>query len=529
MPYDQSKADRVIQFAEMYGVHSKGPLAGQPLKLADWQKRDIIEPLFGTVDENGLRQYKQGLIFMPRKQGKSFLSSALSLYMLLGDGESGAEVYTVARDRSQAAIVFNQTAQFIKASPELSKLCRIIDSTKRVLYKDRVLRVLSSDASSAMGLNPSCCIMDEIAFWPDRDLYDALVSATKARKQPLILSITTASNDVYGIGRELYDYAKDVRNGIKIDPRFFSYIREAPIDADVTDRKVWTLANPGMGTADEVASGKALFPITAIEDEFVQALNEPSAMLRFRMLTLNQWVTEQETPYIPLSKWDACSEPLPDLANATCYAGLDLSQKMDLTAFSMVFPQGEGFAVKTHFWMPAEGIREREIKDRAPYSQWAQKGFITLIPGPVVKNSFVITKILEFAKEHNIREVAFDRYGAVDVVSELEANGLTVVEFGQGFLSMSHPTKSLRELVYSMQIIHGGNPVLRWNISCAHTVSDAAANIKVVKQDKRKNYNRIDGVITTIMGLDRAMRHNHQPQNKPDLSDFINSPLVFTF
>lgn len=233
--YDAEAAERVIAFCEEYGVHSKGIFAGQKLKLLAFQREEIIKPLFGTLNDSAYRQYREAYLSIAAKNGKSFITSALALYMLMGDGEAGAEVYIAACDKQQAGICFSNAAHFVRSNPELNRVCKIVDSSKRIIYKDRVLRVLSSDADSAMGYNASAVICDELAFWKSRELYDALRSRMQFRKQPLFISITTACKNLFGVAHELYDDARNIKAGISHDPTFFSYIRECPADADIGD------------------------------------------------------------------------------------------------------------------------------------------------------------------------------------------------------------------------------------------------------------------------------------------------------
>lgn len=523
--FDAAKANRVIEFCETYGQHFEGPAAGTKVKLLDWQIENIINPIFGTVDENGLRQYRHALIFLPRKNAKSFLTSMLALYLLLGDGEEGAQVYICARDREQASIVYRYCARMVRSNPELNKICRVIDSTKRIIYGNRVLKVMSSDASSAYGLNASAVICDELAFWDSRELYDATVSSMKYRRQPLVISITTASNNLTGIGRQQYEYAKGVQAGTIVDERYYAYICEAPADCDISDRHNWFKANPALATDADCDQGKGFLRLSTFEDEYRTALNDPAAMLRFRLLSLNQWVQASETPYIPLDRWDANDAALPDLTGMKCFGGLDLSQKHDLTCFSLVFPLGDDkYAILPHFFMPSEGLAEKERLDRVPYSEWVRQGYITLCPGPVVRHKYVTQYIFEAAQKYELIEIAVDRALAAEVIEEIQDGGIETWDFSQTIMSFTNPTKAMKENAYLGNLVHGGNPVLRWNISCSTIKQDENNNIRIIKSNKRQQNQRIDGVIASIMAFDRSMRHASD-QKSASLNNLIDDWL----
>jgi phage terminase large subunit-like protein len=527
--FDKVKADRVIQFCETYGQHFEGPAAGTNVKLLPWQIDNIINPIFGTVDNDGLRQYRHALIFLPRKNAKSFLTAMLALYLLLGDGEEGAQVYICARDREQASVVYRYAARMVRSNPELNKICRVIDSQKRIIYGTRRLKVMSSDASSAYGLNASAVICDELAFWDTRDLYDAMVSSMKYRRQPLVISITTASNNLTGIGRQQYEYARGIVDGTITDDRYYAYICEAPADCDISDQQYWFAANPALATDEDCDQGKGFLRLSTFQDEYKTALNDPGAMLRFRLLSLNQWVLASETPYIPLDRWDACNEPLPDLTGKRCFGGLDLSQKHDLTCFSLVFPlDNEKYAILPHFFMPAENLAEKERLDRVPYSEWAKQGYLTLCPGPVVRHKYVISHILEVATKYELVEIAVDRAMAAEVIEELQEGGIETWDFNQSIMAFTNPTKALKEHAYLGNIIHGANPVLRWNIGCSTVKEDANNNIRVIKSNKRQNNQRIDGVIASIMAFDRAQRNTSDQKARAInnlIDDWLSDPV----
>lgn len=233
----------------------------------------------------------------------------------------------------------------------------------------------------------------------------------------------------------------------------------------------------------------------------------PAQVDAFRRFYLNQW-TESESAWLDMAAWDACSSTLPDeaLKGAVCYGGLDLSSTTDLTAFVLVFPVEDRLYVRHWCWIPSEGIRERELRDRVPYRRWAEQGRIELTPGNVIDSRYIVRKVLELAQRYRIRRLNFDRWGATTVYQELQDGGLTVVEMGQGFAAMSAPTKELQSAVLSGRLAHGGCPVLRWQTSCCTVATDPVGNIKIVKADRLKHAKRVDSIVALAMAMDGVMR-----------------------
>ena len=519
--YNKASADYAVMFIESL-CHTKGTWAGKPFELIDWQEQ-IIRDLFGTLKPNGYRQFNTAYIEIPKKQGKSELAAAVALLLTCGDGEERAEVYGCAADRQQAAIVFDVAADMVRMCPALSKRVKILASQKRLIYTptNSFYQVLSAEAYSKHGFNIHGVVFDELHTQPNRKLFDVMTKGSgDARMQPLYFLITTAGTDTHSICYETHQKAKDIIEGRKIDPTFYPVIYGADESDDWTDPKVWKKANPSLDITVGIDKVKA-----ACES----AKQNPGEENAFRQLRLNQWV-KQAVRWMPMEKRDKCAFAVDEdeLEGRVCYGGLDLSSTTDITTFVLVFPPslggaasvprlGDGFAtsccppldeddkyiILPYFWIPEDNLTLRVNRDHVPYDVWERQGYLQTTEGNVVHYGFIEQFIERLGERFNIREIAFDRWGAVQMVQNLEGMGFTVVPFGQGFKDMSPPTKELMKLVLEQKIAHGGHPVLRWNMDNIYIRTDPAGNIKA---DKEKSTEKIDGAVATIMALDRAIR-----------------------
>lgn len=501
--YDQSAADLAVRFFERLLRHTKGEWAGTGFHLQPWQAQ-IVRDVFGWKRPDGTRQYRRVYIEIPRKNGKSTLSAGLALLLLFADNEPGAEVYSAAADRDQAAIVFEQAKQMVQGSPALMKYAEVFKRSIWVAETMSSYKVLSADAPTKHGLNAHGIIFDELHAQPNRELWDVLTTSMGARRQPLLISITTAGYDRESICYEQHEYARQIQNGVIQDDSFYAYIAAAEDDDDWTDPAVWAKANPSMG-------------VTVREDylrtECERARQVPAYQNTFRRLHLNQWTSQNER-WLDLAAWDATAGPVDyvemekQLAGQLAYGGLDLASTTDIAACALVFPAGELYRVVMRFWIPQDNMRERSLRDRVPYDAWVRDGTITATPGNVIDFTRIVADIRELGKRFKLKEIAFDRWGAVQVSQELTNAGFTMVQFGQGFASMASPTKELLRLVLEGHLAHGNNPVLRWMADNMVVQQDAAGNVKPAKNKSRE---KIDGMVAMIMALDRALRNEARP------------------
>lgn len=497
--YDKDSADYAVMFIESL-CHTKGTWAGKPFELIDWQEQ-IIRDIFGTLKPNGYRQFNTAYIEIPKKMGKSELAAAVALLLTCGDGEERAEVYGCAADRQQASIVFEVAADMVRMCPALNKRVKILTATKRIIYTptNSFYQVLSAEAYSKHGFNIHGVVFDELHTQPNRKLFDVMTKGSgDARMQPLYFLITTAGTDTHSICYETHQKAKDILEGRKIDPTFYPVIYGADEADDWTDPKVWKRANPSLGITVGVDKVKA-----ACES----AKQNPAEENSFRQLRLNQWV-KQAVRWMPMDRWDKCSFAVneDDLLGRVCYGGLDLSSTTDITAFVLVFPpldETDKYIILPYFWIPEENMELRVRRDHVPYDVWERQGYLQTTEGNVVHYGYIEKFIESLGEKYNIREIAFDRWGAVQMVQNFDGMGFTVVPFGQGFKDMSPPTKELMKLVLEERIAHGGHPVLRWMMDNIYVRTDPAGNIK---PDKEKSTEKIDGAVAAVMALDRAIR-----------------------
>jgi len=501
--YDKTKADKAVNFIKTL-KHSVGQYAGKPFKLAYWQEK-IIRDLFGTVNEDGKRQYRTAYIEIPRKNGKSELSAAIALLLLFADNEQGAQVFSAAGDHDQAKIVFDAAAPMVRSNLTLDKIGKVIDSVKRIIVHstNSFYRAISAESTTKHGFNASGVIFDELHIQPNRDLWDVLTTSGGTREQPLVVAITTAGFDRNSICWEQHEYALRILDGGYKDPTFYAVVYAADEGDDWTDENVWWKANPALGDFRDIEEMRALFN---------KAKEVPALQNTFKRLYLNIW-TSQETRWMEIIKWDESDgkvEP-EELKEKRCYGGLDLSSTTDIAALVLVFPVDGNYKVISEFFIPADNIEARVRKDRVPYDVWVREGFIKATSGNVIDYKFIEDTIDNYAREFDIYEMAYDPWNATMLTQRLAENGMEMVDVRQGFASMTAPTKQLETLILQKKIHHGGNPVLRWMFDNVMVKQDANGNLK---PDKEKSREKIDGIISLIMAISRAMVNEENQQGR---------------
>ncbi|WP_251389781.1 terminase large subunit [Mediterraneibacter agrestimuris] len=498
--YEKAKADRAVRFIENLR-HTKGKWAGKRFWLLPWQEQ-IIRDIFGVVKEDGNRQFLTAFVEIGKKNGKSELAAAVALYLLYADNEPSAEVYGAAADRQQASIVFDVANQMVRMTPALMKRSKIMGATKRIVNYSNAgfYQVLSAEVGTKHGLNVSGLVLDEVHAQPNRRLYDVLTKGSgDAREQPLFFLITTAGTEKESICYELHTKAVDILAGRKVDPTFYPVVFGLTDEDDWHNEKNWYKANPSLGQTIQ---------IERVRDAYREALQNPAEENVFKQLRLNMWVSSL-TRFIPEQIYDLGNIPIDmeSLKGRDCYGGLDLSSTGDITAFVLMFPprnEEEKYILLPFFWIPEETIPLRVRRGSVPYDVWQKQGYLLATEGNVIHYGFIEKFIEKLGETYHILEIAFDRWGAVQMVQNLEGMGFTVVPFGQGFKDMSPPTKEFYKLLMEGKIIHGGNPVLRWMAGNVVVETDPAENIKPTKA---KSPEKIDGIVASIMALDRCIRN----------------------
>ena len=503
--YDKAKADRAVKFIENL-CHTKGKWAGKRFWLLPWQEQ-LIRDIFGIVKPDGYRQFRTAFVEICKKVGKSELAAAVALYLLYADNEPSAEVYGAAADRQQASIVFDVARQMVEMSPALLKRSKLMTATKRIVNygNSGYYQVLSAEVGGKHGFSVSGLVFDEIHTQPNRQLYDVLTKGSSdARQNPLHFIITTAGTDRHSIAYELHTKAVDILEGRRVDPTFYPVVYGLKDDEDWEDEANWYKVNPSLGyTVD----------IERLRDAYREAKQNPADEVTFKWLRLNMWVSST-VAWIPDAIFMKGNEEidLASLEGRDCYGGLDLSSTGDITALVLMFPprdEDEKYILLPFFWVPEETIPQRVKSASVPYDIWERQGYLLSTEGNVIHYDFIEKFINDLAEKYHIVEIAVDRWNATQMIQNLEGDGFTMVPFGQGFASMSGPTKDFYRLLMEGKIIHGGHPVLRWMAGNVVVDTDPAGNIKVTKA---KSKEKIDGIVAAIMALDRCIRNQTEPQ-----------------
>jgi phage terminase large subunit-like protein len=501
--FDADAAQHAIDFYKFLR-HSKGEFSGKPFELEPWQQF-IIWNVFGWMKKspdngNYYRRFRTAYIEVARKNGKSTMLSGMGLYMLAADGEGGAEVYAAATKRDQARIVHQEATRMVASSPALRKRIKRFRDNLHVPKSSSKFEPLGRDSNSMDGLNVHCAIVDELHAHKTRDVWDLLDTATGARRQPLMLAITTAGYDRSSFCYEMNTLVKRVLEGTADDDSLFGIVFSLDDGDDYSDESCWIKANPNLGVSKNRDD---------LRRKLRRAKDMPSALNAFLRLELNIWTQASERWTNP-EKWEACAKTVneDDLIGRACYGGLDLSSTTDITAFVLVFPpidDGEPYQIVSRFWIPDENMKLRSNRDGVPYLSWHQQGLIKSTPGNVIDHSAITHEIDLLAQKYDIKEIAFDRWGSVQVSQKLQESGIEIAQFGQGYQSMSPAMKNLEVLMLSEQLAHGGNPILTWMAGNMVATQDPAGNLK---PDKKRSTEKIDGMVALMMALDRSVRND---------------------
>jgi phage terminase large subunit-like protein len=496
--YDDKSANRAIRFIEKHITHVKGELAGKPIILEKWQKDDIVKPIFGIKQKsNGLRRFRTVYVEIPRKNAKSTLGAAIALYLLLSDGEPGAEIYSAAGDALQARIIFEIAQGMVQQNDALASRCKSFQHSIKKKGSLSSYKVISAEAGTKYGFNSHGVIFDELFVQPDRELWDVLTTSTGSRRQPLTIAITTAGFDKESICYEIHEYAVKVRDGIIQDDSFLPVLYAAGMEDDIFSVETWKKANPGFGS---------IVKEEYIREQVNKIRNQPSFESTFRRLHLNQWVGTAET-WIPDDVWMNCDNSV--VGDGECYGGLDLARYRDVAALVLFFP--ESGSVLPFFWVPEGVVDDRSRREGVNYDVWVKNDLMFTTPGNAIDHRIIEKDIREISEQYDIKGIAYDRWSAIEIVRNLLEDGFPLSEFGQGYKDMSAPTKELEKLVVAGNMRHGGNPVLRWMCSNVAIEEDPAANIKI---NKKKSKEKVDGMVALAMAIGEHMTHEPQPRSR---------------
>lgn len=510
-----SRADRVIAFIESLPV-TAGMLVGQKMKLLPFQV-EFLRAVYRT-DDSGKRPVRQAVLSCPRKNGKSGIVTGMALAHLIGpEAEQRGQCYSCANDRGQASILFREMKAIILATEWMSERVIVRDFTKELedTVTGSTFQALSAEATTKHGLSPSFCCYDELGQSKTRDLFDVMASAQGARKEPLLVAISTQAPDDQHILSELIDYGLQVQSGELADPSFHLTLHAAPEDADPWKPETWMACNPAAGV---------FLSLEDLQTAAMQAQRLPSKEGAFRNLRLNQRV-DGESRFVSSALWDACAAvvAVEDLKGCRCYGGLDLSSTQDLTALVLFFP--DSGAVLAWFWLPGDGLREKSERDKVPYLQWQKEGWLQTFPGKAVDRHAIAIQVAEIAAQYDVQAIGFDRWRFADLQKILSDEGITTrfEPHGQGYKDFSPSIEEFERLLLEGVFRHGGNPVLRWNTANAVAVMDPAGNRKV---DKKKSTGRIDGLVSLIMACGMYARLKEE---KPLAAKDFSGSMVLSF
>lgn len=495
--FDRTAVVKVLLFFEQFLRHSKGEWAGRTFALEPWQQF-VLAMIFGWKRADGTRRFRTAYIEIPRKNGKSALSAGIGLFLMAADGEPGAEVYSVATKRDQAALVHTDARRMVEQSPELRRFVKRFRNNLHVEETYSKFEPLSADHDSLDGLNVHGAICDELHAWRHREMWDVIETATGSRRQPLMVAITTAGFDRRSLCWQLHDYSEKLARQVVKDDSFLGIVFSIDEGDDWEEEATWFKANPNLGVSKKIDDMRRLA---------TRAKAMPAQLNAFLRLHLNVW-TQAESRWVDRREWDACGEralpSLDDLKGRRCYGGLDLASTSDVSALVWVFP-GEGkqepWWVLPRFWIPDEAIYKRSKRDRVPYEAWLRDGLIFATSGNRTDYDFIEAQILEDVGNFEVAEIAFDPWNATAVSNHLLDQGVAMVEFRQGFVSMNPAMKAFDVGLGDRRIGHAGNLVLTWMADNLVVKMDPAGSIK---PDKDRSTEKIDGMVALVMAYYRA-------------------------
>lgn len=501
--FDRAAAEYANLFFPSFLRHSKDVFAGQPFELSPWQQF-IVWNIFGWKREDGTRRYRTAFVEVPRKNGKTTLAAGIGLFLLTMDGVRGAEIYSAATKMDQARLSWDEAVAMVAKSPAMRKIVKHWKASNSLVYEETgsKFKPLGADAKTTSGLNPHGALIDELHEHPSSAMVDVLKGAIGARRQPLILEITTAGTDRESICFQHYQHSKQILRGTVQQDDWFAFLTELDDGDDWHDPATWPRVNPNYGVSVQPAGFRSMV------EEAAQLPAAVNALLRQQF---NVW-TQQSVMWIPPELWESNGRALlgdGDLAGRVCYGGLDLSSVSDITAWVLVFPGEDGaLDIRARFWCPESRLTDQNNRYADQYQQWSRAGLLQTTPGNAIDYGFIRAQILDDASRFQLVDLNVDRlFQGYQLSMELADEGLTVFGMGQGFLSMAPAMKTFERLMLDRRLNHGGNAMLRWMAGNVAVREDPAGNLK---PDKAESQGKIDGIVALIMALDRWERHENQ-------------------
>lgn len=519
---DEKIAMRYIKFGSIL-KHTSGSFAGHTFAFQDWQIWAIID-IFGTKYVSGkfkgLRRYQRVLFFLPKKSGKTEFGALINAMIFFLDPEKGKEAYSIASEIEQAKILHKAFLTMIKQEPELEDMVKYTVKPPRVTKQDGAFtdeyEALSSSADSKDGKKPSLVLCDETHTYKNKDLYQIMVDGMASRNEPLEIHMSTAGYNKEGFFyRDIYTYAKKLKDGIIKDDRFYAVLFE-PSQKDIDednwdDPRVWEEVNPNMGNSPTWSY---------MEGKVAQARESEESLIAFKTKHLNLWCDKAET-WIDAKTWaNDQTFNLEDFKGCKAYYGVDLSSTTDITNLTIMFQKEDKLYVWQMYYIPGDNVKKRAKVDRVPYLDWIKDGHITTTPGNVVDYEYIENDILRLAADYEIDFLGYDTWNSNYLITRLEKEGIETVAIRQGFQTLSPASKELEVKAIQKKIIHNNNPVLNWCISNVVLEKDAADNIK---PSKKKSIEKIDGVAGLIncMALYILNKEEESTESHYETNDLI--------
>ncbi|HET8684987.1 MAG TPA: terminase TerL endonuclease subunit [Micromonosporaceae bacterium] len=511
--------------------HTKGPFRRTPFVLLDWQEHEIVRPLFGEVvwsPEWGcyVRRYRRAYIVVARKNGKSEIAAAIQLLLFVGDDEEAAEVYNAAKDTKQAEKVFGPALRMVQLSPVLNKRLRYFKNERRLVDEKTasIYEVLTSDAKGELGHNPHGFNLDEVLSQPDGSMWDAMDTADGTRTQELLFATTTETDEPVSFGAHLIDEAERVQEDPARAPHVFVFVRKTPRTPDELDRlhrlfpghphlpastdpwdeRNWKWANPAL---DQFKSREAM------RRQALQAKLDTRRAKAFMQFQLNVRETSVSR-WVSMDLWDANTGELaltPDwlrdrLAGRRCWAGLDLSSKLDLTAWCLLFEDGSAL---WRFWVPESAVTALDQETDGAFRRWCDAGWVTVTDGNTIDYHSIYDAVESDHEHFAIVDVTYDRWCGEPVRQEVvERTGLECYESGTTYERMTGPMTECTRMLNAGELRHGGNPVARWNAEHlkAKSPADDPDRVRPVKPDRGAEKVRVDGMPALFFAIDGRLR-----------------------